>query len=206
MLPGKPDDTEAIVEISAKLARMYAETRQFDKARAGFEFCLERLEKKLENLSEEKKEEVVDLFFKVLQWGSEFLLNVEDKADDAVVEATELIERGLEKARALEQTGSAAYQTLANNLSTLYTWQNRMDEAVTVMKETIKLAVASEHWSLSHFYLNLAHIYAENGDLTNAEITAEKALEVAKSTKDAEILAAVEKLQASLKKRLSEKN
>ncbi|OWA55571.1 putative Tetratricopeptide repeat protein 19-like protein, mitochondrial, partial [Hypsibius exemplaris] len=120
---GKPEDTDAIVEISAKLARMYAETRQFDKARAGFDFCLEKLEKKLETLTEDKKEEVVDLFFKVLQWGSEFLLNVEDKADEALVEATELIEHGLATAKRLEQTGSAAYQTLANNLSTLYTWQ-----------------------------------------------------------------------------------
>ena len=201
---GKPEESEGIVEVSAKLARIYGVTNQIDKARAGFDYCLNKMESLMTNLTEEKKGEVVDLFLKVLQWGSEFLLSAEDKAEDSLLEATEMIENGLEKVKQLEQTGSEAYQTLASNLSTLYSWQDRAEDAVAVMKETIKLAVASEHWSLSHFYINLAQIYAQNGDVSSAKEAANKAMETAKRTKDPAVEKDIRSLKEELEKKMSE--
>lgn len=126
---------------------------------------------------------------------------METKTEDTLHAASSMLEKGLQRARELEQTGSEAYQTLSNNLSTIYAWQKRFDEAVSVMKETIKLAIASEHWSLAHFYLNLAHIYAEHNDYSNAEAHAAKALEVAKKTEDTEVEQEVKRLRDDLRKR-----
>lgn len=140
------------------------------------------------------------LILQVLQWGSEFLLGVEDKTEASLETVTTMMENGLKRARELEHTGSEAYQTLSNNLSTLYTWQNRIEDAVVVMKETIKLALASGHWSLAHFYMNLAHIYAENNDYLNAEATAAKALEIATRTKDVEVIEEVKRLRDDIKR------
>ncbi|GAV02075.1 hypothetical protein RvY_12686 [Ramazzottius varieornatus] len=201
---GKPQDSEGIIEVSAKLARIYGLTDQYEKAKAGFDFCLQKLETSMSNLTEEKKEEVVDLFLKVIQWGSEFLLSFEDKAEDSVLEAADLIEMGLEKVQQLGQTGSEAYQTLASNLSTLYSWQNRIEDAIAVATETIKLAVTSEHWSLSHFYLNLAQIYAQNGDVKSAREAAEKAMDSAKKSKDPEVEKDIKLLNDELEKKMSE--
>ncbi|XP_055329046.1 tetratricopeptide repeat protein 19 homolog, mitochondrial-like [Paramacrobiotus metropolitanus] len=203
---GRSEDNEAVIEISAKLAKIYAEQGHIDKAKLGFDFCLEHLEKKLENVPEDQKEAIADLLLKVVHWGSEFFLRLEDKAENSVTHATSLIEKGLDKAKQLEQTGSEAYQLLANNLSTLYAWQHRVEEAISVMKETINLAVASEHWSLASFYLNLAHIYAENNDLANAEAMAKKALETGKKNNDAAVEEEVKKLVADLELRFPGQN
>lgn len=63
---GKPENTEGIIEVSAKLARLYAEQGQVDKAKSGFDFCFSHLDKKLGELEDDNKEQVVDLFLKVL--------------------------------------------------------------------------------------------------------------------------------------------
>ena len=198
---GRPEDTESVIEISAKLAKMYAEKGDTEKAKSGFDFCIEKFEKVFAELTENNKEEVMDLYFKVVQWGSELLVDMESKSEESLKEATKLIEKALQKAKELKQTGSMSYQTLANNLSTLYAWQNRVEEAVEMMTDTIKLAMSSGHWSLGSFHLNLAHIYAEHGDFANAEIQMKKAEDWAKSRKDEILAKEIERLKEDLRHR-----
>ena len=60
---GVPQNDNSIIEMSLKLAALYAEWGQDDKAEKGYKFCIEEQEKKIKKLGPIVKSGLYESFF-----------------------------------------------------------------------------------------------------------------------------------------------
>lgn len=169
---GMSEDDNALVEISLKLASVYASMGDYDKAVSGFHFCIGTQEDKIKKLGEQNLDEDTLLLWAMsMDWFARFLININklSEAKKHFIRAHEVCERV--NGPTHEQTG-----VLLNDIGSVLFLEGKHDEAIEYFHRAIDVARASESAEIGSFYVNLASVYIQKTNLEEAERCCREAL------------------------------
>ncbi|XP_053560556.1 tetratricopeptide repeat protein 19, mitochondrial [Bombina bombina] len=199
---GVKQDDNAFIEISLKLASIYAAQKRDGIAVAGYQFCIMSLEEKIEKerdlpddiLTAEDKSNTRLLLGLCLDSYGRYLLD-----NSHLSLAQNMYEKALKICREEQGELHPHTLTLMNDLATVLDAQGHHDKAFAIVNQASELAHKTEHPDHHVLLSNMAAILMYQGPehLANAEQIFKEALKKAKEKKDA---ASVEYIQ----KRLSE--
>lgn len=199
---GTPEDDNAVIEMSLKLATIYAEQNKAELAEHGFRFCVESLEAKLEKhkeLPEDMKTEEQE----VLRKDTRLLLGLcLDSRARYHASALHLDQAGRDYRKALEicrqEQGETHPQTLVlmSDLATILDLQGRHDDALVLIQQAVDLSRATENPDHHVLLGNLAGILLHTGRPEDSVRFYQEALVLARQAGDQ---AAVEQIQEGLK-------
>ncbi|XP_033703658.1 tetratricopeptide repeat protein 19, mitochondrial isoform X1 [Tursiops truncatus] len=184
---GMQQEDNAIIEISVKLATIYAAQNRQDLALAGYEFCISTLEEKIERqkelsedtLSVEEKANTHLLLGMCLDTYARYLLFSKQPS-----QAQRMYEKALQIAE--EILGERHPQTivLLSDLATTLDAQGRSDEACVHAQRASDLARQVEHPELHVLLSNLAAVLMHRERYAQAEEIYQEALKRAKLKRD----------------------
>ncbi|XP_015259832.1 PREDICTED: tetratricopeptide repeat protein 19, mitochondrial [Cyprinodon variegatus] len=210
---GTPEDDNAVIEMSLKLATIYAEQNKAELAEHGFRFCVESLEAKLEKHKEQMEDERTEEQ-EVLRKDTHLLLGL--CLDSRARYRASLLQ--LDRARqdyrkALDicrtEQGDTHPQTLVlmSDLATILDLQGRHDDALVLIQQAVDVSRSTDHEDHHLLLGNLAGILLHTGRLEDSVRFYQEALGLAKQAGDQ---AAVQQIQEGLeevkKRRGQERN
>ncbi|XP_062337930.1 tetratricopeptide repeat protein 19, mitochondrial [Osmerus eperlanus] len=202
---GTPQDDNAVVEMSLKLATIYAGQNKKELAEHGFQFCTESLKAKLEKKetsTEEQSEEQAEEAKKHRKETRLLLgLCLDSRARYmAVTQRPSQATRDYQSALKIcqEEQGETHPQSivLLSDLATILDQQGRYDEALPLVKKAVDLSRAAGHPDQHVLMGNMAGILLHQGHLDESVHLYKEALTLALSVGDEE---AVEQILAGLK-------
>ncbi|XP_069047211.1 tetratricopeptide repeat protein 19, mitochondrial isoform X2 [Lepisosteus oculatus] len=188
---GAQEDDNAVIEMSLKLASIYASQNKPELAEHGFEFCAESLEAKIEKqkdlpegtLPEEERSNTRLLLGLCLDSYARYLTTKHqlDQAHQKYLRALQICR---------EEQGEAHPQTvvLMNDLATVLDLQGRHQEAMEQMSQALELAKKAEHPDQHVLLCNMAGILLHQGQLVQARHVYREALLLAQATGDSEAM------------------
>lgn len=179
---GMAEDDNAVVEISLKLASVYASRGDYEKAVQGFHFCIGTQEAKIKKYGETNVDEDTSLLWAMsMDWYARFLLNLQkyELAKKHFIKAFEMSER---------VQGLAHPQTavLLNDIGSVCSLQKNYVEAISYLERAIDAAKQSDSPDLGSFYVNLGAVYLQQGMVQEAEKNCKTGLFLAKKSKNVE--------------------
>ncbi|KAK4294335.1 hypothetical protein Pmani_033035 [Petrolisthes manimaculis] len=179
---GMATDDNAVVEISLKLASVYASMQDYEKAVQGFHFCIGTQEEKIQKHGEKNVDEDTLLLWAMsMDWYARFLLNIHkyDLAKQHFIKAYEMSARvnGPEH----EQTA-----VLLNDIGSVCSLQKSYAEAVQYFEKAIEAAKKSESEDIGSFYVNLGTVYMQQSLLLEAERCCQEGLLLSKKLRNQE--------------------
>uniref|UniRef100_A0A671Z519 Tetratricopeptide repeat domain 19 n=1 Tax=Sparus aurata TaxID=8175 RepID=A0A671Z519_SPAAU len=194
---GTPEDDNAVIEISLKLASIYAEQNKAELAEHGFRFCMESLEAKLEKQKEIPAEE------EALRKDTRLLLGLcLDSRARYRASTLHLKQAGQDYQSALnicrQEQGNTHPQTLVlmSDLATVLDLQGHYDDALVLVQQAVDLSRSAGHPDQHILMGNMAGILLHKGHLEDAVRFYQEALNLAQQAGDQE---AVDKVQEGLK-------
>ncbi|RXM32421.1 Tetratricopeptide repeat protein 19, mitochondrial [Acipenser ruthenus] len=200
------NDDNAVIEMSLKLASIYAAQNQHQLAIHGFQFCTETLEEKIQkqkDLSEEamsakEKANTRLLLGLCLDSYARYLLTTRQ-----LDQALSSYQRALQLSR--EVQGDAHPQTivLMSDMATVLDMQGRHDDAYGHVKRALELARETDHPDQHTILCNLAGILMHQGHLVEAGRLYKEALKLAESKGDGEVVEQIKKGLQELSKMTS---
>ncbi|KAM3932857.1 tetratricopeptide repeat protein 19, mitochondrial isoform 2-T2 [Leptodactylus fuscus] len=183
---GVKQDDNSFIEISLKLASIYAALNRKDLAIAGFQFCILSLEDKIEKEKDLSEEALTEertntrlLLGLCLDSYARYLV-----ANSQLLHAQTMYEKALQICR--EEQGELHPQTvtLLSDLATVLEAQGHFDEAYTYVKQALDLAQKTEHPNQHVILGNMATILLHQEHLVDAERFFQEALTKAEEKKD----------------------
>lgn len=199
---GTPQDDNAVIEMSLKLASIYAEQNKAELAEHGFRFCLESLEAKLEKQKEIPAEEQTEEQ-EALRKETRLLLGLcLDSRARYRASTLHLNQAGQDYQSALnicrQEQGDAHPQTLVlmSDLATILDLQGRHDDALVLVQQAVDLSRSAGHPDQHVLLGNMAGILLHTGRLEDSVQFYHEALSLAREAGDQE---AVNKIQEGLK-------
>uniref|UniRef100_A0AAY4DYV8 MalT-like TPR region domain-containing protein n=1 Tax=Denticeps clupeoides TaxID=299321 RepID=A0AAY4DYV8_9TELE len=203
---GMPQDHNAIIEMSLKLASIYASQNKSELAEHGFRFCTESLEAKMEQhkdlppeqLSDEERKDTRLLLGLTLDARARYLA-----ASRRLAEAGADYQRALQICR--EEQGESHPQTLVlmSDLATILDLQGRHVEALAQVQKAVELSERAGHPDRHVLLGNMAGILMHQGRWEESGRLYQEALAAAQAAGDAE---AVEHMQEGLKELASRRD
>ncbi|CAL4153735.1 unnamed protein product [Meganyctiphanes norvegica] len=181
---GMAEDDNALVEISLKLASVYASMGDYEKAVSGFHFCIGTQEDKIKKQGEKNLDEDTLLLWAMsMDWFARFLININklSEAKKHFIRAHEICERV--NGPTHEQTG-----VLLNDIGSVYFLEGNHDEAIKYFEKAIDVARECGSIEIGSFYVNLASVYLQNLNLTEAERCCNEALLLSKKFENTDSL------------------
>lgn len=199
---GTPQDDNAVIEMSLKLATIYAEQNKAELAEHGFRFCMESLEVKLEKhkelLGEKPTEEQ-----EALRKETRLLLGLcLDSRARYRASTLHLKQAGQDYQDALniccQEQGETHPQTivLMSDLATILDLQGHHDDALALVRRAVELSRSAGHPDLHVLLGNMAGILLHTGRLDDSLRFYQEALGLARQAGDQE---AVDRIQEGLK-------
>ncbi|CAM5164499.1 unnamed protein product [Eretmochelys imbricata] len=175
-------DDNAIIEMSLKLASIYAAQNQHKLALAGYEFCILTLDEKIAKykdlpedvLPAEERANTYLLLGLCLDSYGRYLL-----ANKQVPRAQRMYERALQISKEVQGETHPQTVVLMNDLATVLDAQGLYDEAYTHGKRASELARQTEHPEEHMVLNNLAGILMHKEDFLQAKQVYKKALKQA---------------------------
>jgi len=154
---GEPADSNAVVEISLKLAAIYAATGALHQAEQGFAFCLAAQQRKLGG-GEAADADTLGLAGLVLDQRAQFLLQ-QDRLEEAEVAWREAVRV------AVQLHGEEGEQTLVvtNSLATLLSMRGEHKAAAETLSRVVAAAREQESEHLPAFLVNLGLVLLKQG-------------------------------------------
>ncbi|XP_027144966.1 tetratricopeptide repeat protein 19, mitochondrial [Larimichthys crocea] len=199
---GTPQDDNAVIEMSLKLATIYAEQNKAELAEHGFRFCTESLEAKLEKQKEVPAEEQTEEQ-EVLRKETRLLLGLcLDSRARYRASKLHLTQAGQDYQNALnicrQEQGDTHPQTLVlmSDLATILDLQGRHDDALVLVQQAVDLSRSAGHPDQHVLLGNLAGILLHKGRLEDSVRFYQEALNLARQAGDQE---AVDKIHEGLK-------
>ncbi|XP_073775642.1 tetratricopeptide repeat protein 19, mitochondrial isoform X1 [Danio rerio] len=196
---GTPQDDNALIEMSLKLASIYATQNKNELAEHGFQFCTDSLEAKMdkqkdlppESLSDEERKDTRLLLGLSLDARARYLA-----ANHRFIGACRDYRHALQICQ--EEQGESHPQTLVlmSDLATVLDLQGKHDEALVYVKKAVELGQAAGHPEQHVLLGNMAGILMHNGEFEESAKLYQEALALAHTAGDAE---AIEQLQEGLK-------
>ncbi|XP_037736332.1 tetratricopeptide repeat protein 19, mitochondrial isoform X4 [Chelonia mydas] len=174
-------DDNAIIEMSLKLASIYAAQNQHKLALAGYEFCILTLDEKIakykdlpEDVLPEERANTYLLLGLCLDSYGRYLL-----ANKQLPRAQRMYERALQISKEVQGETHPQTVVLMNDLATVLDAQGLYDEAYTHGKRASELAKQTEHPEEHMVLNNLAGILMHKEDFLQAKQVYKKALKQA---------------------------
>ncbi|XP_056333472.1 tetratricopeptide repeat protein 19, mitochondrial [Danio aesculapii] len=196
---GTPQDDNAVIEMSLKLASIYATQNKNELAEHGFQFCADSLEAKIdkqkdlppESLSDEERKDTRLLLGLSLDARARYLA-----ANHRFIGACRDYRHALQICQ--EEQGESHPQTLVlmSDLATVLDLQGKHDEALVYVKKAVELGQAAGHPEQHVLLGNMAGILMHNGEFEESAKLYQEALALAHTAGDEE---AIEQLQEGLK-------
>lgn len=203
---GMPQDHNAVIEMSLKLASIYASQNKNELAEHGFEFCTESLEAKIEKQKELSADELPDEERK----DTRLLLGLCLDARARYLAATHRLSQAVQDYRralqiCTEEQGETHPQTLVlmSDLATLLDLQGKHQEALGHIKKAMQLGKEAGHPDQHLLIGNMAGILMHQGELEEASRLYHEALALAQAMGDGE---AIEQFQEGLKELASRRD
>ncbi|RZF42170.1 hypothetical protein LSTR_LSTR004319 [Laodelphax striatellus] len=158
---GTPKDDPKIVHMSLKLAKIYEETGQIEKAEHGFKYCLECIQPLIDKDSEEIRHDhdLLTLWAMSLDWYARFLQQ-QNRLDEALAYYKKAY------AMCVKLHGEIHEESvvLLNDIGTISYLKGDKDEALTYMTRAIEVGKHLPNMEdFSSVYVNLGNIYLKKG-------------------------------------------
>ncbi|XP_070397595.1 tetratricopeptide repeat protein 19, mitochondrial isoform X2 [Nothobranchius furzeri] len=194
LLLKKAKDDNAIIEMSLKLATIYAEQNKLELAEHGFMFCTESLEAKLEKhkeLSEEEKTEEQEALRKETRLLLGLCLDSRARYRASALRLTQAAQdyqNALDICR--QEQGETHPQTLVlmSDLATILDLQGRHDEALVLVQHAVHLSQSVGHPDHHVLLGNMAGILLHTGQLEDSVRFYQEALGLARQAGDQEAM------------------
>ncbi|XP_074746495.1 tetratricopeptide repeat protein 19, mitochondrial isoform X2 [Strix uralensis] len=197
------EDDNAILEMSLKLASIYAAQKQHKLALAGYEFCILTLEEKIAKqkdlpedvLPAEEKANTRLLLGMSLDSYARYLLNV-----NQLPVAQKMYEKALQISNDVQGETHPQTVVLMNDLATVLDAQGHYDEAYSYVKRAAELAKETQHPE-EHMVLNNLAAILMHKDFLQAKQVYKAALEQAQQKGDVASVQHIQEELAELAKR-----
>uniref|UniRef100_A0A287D9Y5 Tetratricopeptide repeat protein 19, mitochondrial n=1 Tax=Ictidomys tridecemlineatus TaxID=43179 RepID=A0A287D9Y5_ICTTR len=184
---GMKQEDNAIIEISLKLASIYAAQNRQEFALAGYEFCISTLEEKIERekelsedvMSAEEKANTHLLLGMCLDSCARYLLFSKQPS-----QAQRMYEKALQISEEIQGERHPQTIVLMSDLATTLDAQGHFDEAYIYMQRASDLARQINHPELHMVLSNLAAILIHRERYTQAEEIYQEALKQAEMKRD----------------------
>ncbi|NWV23850.1 TTC19 protein, partial [Origma solitaria] len=198
------EDDNAILEMSLKLASIYAAQKQHKLAVAGYQFCILTLEEKIAKqkdlsedvLSAEEKANTRLLLGMSLDSYARYLLSVND-----LPVAQKMYEKALQISNDVQGETHPQSVVLMNDLATVLDAQGHLEEAHTYVRRAAELARDTQHPEEHMVLSNLAAILMHKEDFLQAKRVYKEALKQAQQKGDAASVQHIQEELAELAKR-----
>uniref|UniRef100_A0A8B9CBK3 Tetratricopeptide repeat protein 19, mitochondrial n=1 Tax=Anser brachyrhynchus TaxID=132585 RepID=A0A8B9CBK3_9AVES len=197
-------DDNAVLEMSLKLASIYAAQKQHKLALAGYEFCILTLEEKIAKqkdlpedvLSAEEKANTRLLLGMSLDSYARYLLNI-----NQLPVAQKMYEKALQISKDVQGETHPQTVVLMNDLATVLDAQGHYDEAYSYVKRAAELAKETQHPEEHMVLNNLAAILMHKKDFLQARQVYKEALKQAEQKGDVASVQHIQEELAELAKR-----
>ncbi|XP_031136842.1 tetratricopeptide repeat protein 19, mitochondrial isoform X2 [Sander lucioperca] len=203
---GTPQDDNAVIEMSLKLATIYAEQNKTELAEQGFSFCLESLEAKL-NQKETAAEELTEEQ-EALRKETRLLLGLcLDSRARYQASSLHLEQAGRDYQKALDicrsEQGDTHPQTLVlmSDLATILDLQGRHDDALALIQQAVDLSRSAGHPDQHVLLGNMAGILLHTGRVQDSVQLYHEALSLAQQAGDQEAVIQIQEGLEEVKKR-----
>lgn len=156
---GMPENDNAVVEISLKLASVYASQGDYEKAVQGFQFCIAIQEDKINKQGEANLDEDTLLLWAMsMDWYARFLLNLHkfELAKQHFLKAYEMSAR-------VNGPGHSQTAVLLNDIGSVCSLQKNYTEAIEYLEKAITAAREAQSPEIGSFYVNLGTVYLQQG-------------------------------------------
>ncbi|KAK8383081.1 hypothetical protein O3P69_011536 [Scylla paramamosain] len=156
---GMAEDDNAVVEISLKLASVYASEGDYEKAVQGFQFCIATQEEKINKKGEAALDEDTLLLWAMsMDWYARFLLNLHkfELAKQHFLKAYEMSAR-------VNGVGHSQTAVLLNDIGSVCSLQKNYTEAIEYLEKAITAAREAQSSEIGSFYVNLGTVYLQQG-------------------------------------------
>uniref|UniRef100_A0A8C6ZQ32 Tetratricopeptide repeat protein 19, mitochondrial n=2 Tax=Nothoprocta perdicaria TaxID=30464 RepID=A0A8C6ZQ32_NOTPE len=205
LMQGQLDnDDNAILEMSLKLASIYAAQKQHKLALAGYEFCILTLEEKIDKqkdlpedvLPAEEKANTRLLLGMSLDGYARYLLSINQFSV-----AQKMYEKALQISSDVQGETHPQTVVLLNDLATVLDAQGHYDEAYSYVRRAADLAKETQHPEEHMVLNNLAAILMHKEDFLQAKQVYKEALKQAEQKGDAASVQHIREELAELAKR-----
>ncbi|XP_005525797.1 PREDICTED: tetratricopeptide repeat protein 19, mitochondrial [Pseudopodoces humilis] len=198
------EDDNAILEMSLKLASIYAAQKQHKLAVAGYQFCILSLEEKIAKqkdlpedvLSAEEKANTRLLLGMSLDSYARYLLNINE-----LPAAQKVYEKALQISNDVQGETHPQSVVLMNDLATVLDAQGHYEEALAYSRRAAELARDTQHPEEHVVLNNLAAILMHKEDFLQAKQVFKEALKQAQQKGDAAAVQHIQEELAELAKR-----
>ncbi|XP_041103535.1 tetratricopeptide repeat protein 19, mitochondrial isoform X2 [Polyodon spathula] len=203
---GAKEDDNAVIEMSLKLASIYAAQNQHQLAIHGFQFCTETLEEKIqkqkdlpeEAMSAEERANTQLLLGLCLDSYARYLLT-----NRQLDQALSSYQRALQISREVQGDSHPQTIVLMNDMATVLDMQGHYDNAYGHVKRALELARETDHPDQHTILCNFAGILMHQGHLDEAGRLYKEALKLAESKGDGEVVEQIKKGLQELSKTTS---
>uniref|UniRef100_A0A8C6ZMN6 Tetratricopeptide repeat protein 19, mitochondrial n=1 Tax=Nothoprocta perdicaria TaxID=30464 RepID=A0A8C6ZMN6_NOTPE len=204
LIPSPREDDNAILEMSLKLASIYAAQKQHKLALAGYEFCILTLEEKIDKqkdlpedvLPAEEKANTRLLLGMSLDGYARYLLSINQFSV-----AQKMYEKALQISSDVQGETHPQTVVLLNDLATVLDAQGHYDEAYSYVRRAADLAKETQHPEEHMVLNNLAAILMHKEDFLQAKQVYKEALKQAEQKGDAASVQHIREELAELAKR-----
>ncbi|XP_035681189.1 tetratricopeptide repeat protein 19, mitochondrial-like [Branchiostoma floridae] len=193
---GTDQDDNAVLEISMKIAGIYASQGRTDLAQQGYQWCVKTLEEKIANKSTD--EDTVLLLGMCLHHYAAFAA-----LQKQLFHARTLMSKALMICRTVQGNEHPQTGVLLNDLGTLYVEQGLYEEAIGCFQEAKEVAEKSSAEDLPAILCNMGTTLMHKKEFKEAKKTLQEALALAKKNHDGlskkEVLLCLEDLEKARK-------
>lgn len=207
---GALESDNAIIHISAKLAKLYGLFEDEFKATEGFKFCMKHLEQKLKEGVEDF--DTLALHSLVLSWYGEYVYS-----RGRPEESLGLFKKSHEISLKINGPTHPHSLLQLNNMAASYSLMNQLDDAVDCLNQAIALVQENKmddgEYDLPFYHLNLANVYLtqlENPRADTAQMlrkaseACQRAMRLARKAGVNQVLQEAEKCLATIKQQTNE--
>jgi len=179
---GKSQDDNAVVELSLKLAVIYAAQNRLSEAELGYQFCIDTQQKKVDSATESDIDTVALLGMSADAY-SRYLVAQKDYSA-----AMCNLNKALEIAIIVLGDTHQQVAVLLSDIATVASLTDDYDTALDKLLRAVAIAENIESSHLPTMYYNLGAVYAHQQNSTQARALFNKAIKLAKQLDDKEAL------------------
>ena len=183
---GRDKDDNAIVELSLKLAMIYAMQRKYTESEAGYKFCMSTMEKKITAMKP-VDDNTLALYGMCVNSYSRFLM-IHDRLKEATVALKKTIDIAM---RALSKEHEQV-AVLYCDLATVATMQGDFAAAKDYIDKSVAIGEKTQSSDLCTFLCNKGLICMDRAEYAEGEQCCTRALNIAKKENDKDTEAAAE--------------
>ncbi|XP_067942726.1 tetratricopeptide repeat protein 19, mitochondrial-like [Watersipora subatra] len=202
---GRSTDDESVIELSIKLASLYAGTSQDDKAEAGFKYCVEVMDKAVAREGGLLEADTNTLALQGLAVQSYARFQTKKKNYE---EGIKLFKKSLDIAREVYGADHPQALVVLNDLSSAYVVSKNYRLGIESYKEAVERAERKGNMedSLVAFNYNLAQASILSQEFEAATSFCNRCLELANNLKNPSLVKAAEQCLADVKEAVDQKS